>query len=145
MKKSHKRTGLRIVARKGVSSDVREAILRFASWLRVHYEFPIRVPVYVSSMNYVKTIGGEERPSIFFAPSKKSVEPYISVAAGDYDVLVDEQGSKENALCSILYSVAYQVLQYQKWYFETGWSEATLNRKQEQMLSAYASEVTYIL
>jgi len=139
------RTGLRIVTRRGVHPDVQRAVLKFARWLRSHYEFPIRVPVYLSSSEQVRTSSGELRPSLFFAPYEKTDEPYISIATGDYEALVCKCGNVDDALCSILYSVALHVLNYQEWWFEHGWSERSISQRRNNLIAEYASEVRYIV
>ena len=47
----------------------------------------------------------------FFAPYDKTVEPYIRIATGDYEVLVSERG-KNHALWAILRSMAHEI---RKW------------------------------
>jgi hypothetical protein len=68
------RTGLHIRGQRG-QSEVRAALIRFARWLRSEYEFPIRVPVYLSPHELVRTMHGEDCSASFFAPWDRNVEP----------------------------------------------------------------------
>jgi len=47
MANSHQREGLRVRFEPGVDSEVRRAILKFISWLRLQTNFPIRVVIYM--------------------------------------------------------------------------------------------------
>jgi len=107
------RSGLRI-HKNEVESDIADAFKLFAKWLRVNYDFPIRLPVYLSTKDKVTGRDGEKHISIFFAPYDNGVEPYLSIATGDYLSLVEEDG-KQNALFSLLHSLAIGVVKYQKW------------------------------
>lgn len=109
------RSGLRVRCEKGVNTTVREACLDFAVWLRLNMEFPIRVIVYLKKSYQIKTIDRKEWVSAtFFAPYDKRVEPYIRVAAGDYEELVEERGT-DNAIYAILNSMAHELVHYRQW------------------------------
>jgi hypothetical protein len=89
-------------------------MIRFARWLRTEFDFPIRVPVYLSMRERLVTIHGEVVTASFFAPWEITVEPYIRIATGDYAKELAARG-RDNALASYLGSLAHEVLHYQQW------------------------------
>ncbi len=107
------RSGLRINASK-IDPEIGNAFKYFAKWLRQHNDFPIRFPVYLSPKEKVKGKDGKYKVSYFFAPFDNSVEPYLSVATGDFQEMVRDSG-KDNALFNLLYSLALGIVRYQKW------------------------------
>ena len=107
------RKGLRIRINKS-NAEIANHFKLFAAWLRKHYDFPIRLPVYLSDKKYVVDKEGESCVSIFFAPYDNQVEPYIKIATGDFQDLVEERG-KESAVFDILFSFALDIKKYQKW------------------------------
>jgi len=107
------RRGLRIVGRRG-HQEVRDALVRFAPFLRLRFAFPIRVPAYLSSRHWLRTIEGEIASASFFAPFDLTVEPYIRIATGLYESEKAEIG-RDNALAGYLCSLAHEVLHYQQW------------------------------
>jgi len=129
------RTGIRIRGHRG-HPEVRGALIRFARWLRKNYEFPIRVPVYLSPHKEIVTIDGNKAEVSFFAPYDRNVEPYIRIATGDYPAEKREQG-RDNALASYICALAHQVIHYQEW-VETGelW-EKGVERKATAILRRY--------
>lgn len=108
-----RRKGLRINASR-VDKDIGDAFKLFAGWLRRRYEFPVRIPVYLSPKKEIKNRSGEICVSTFFAPFENEVEPYIRIATGDYIEMCQENG-KTDALFSLLHSLALGVLNYRKW------------------------------
>src|SRR5258706_16255070 len=98
--KPGQRAGLRIRGERG-HPVVRRAVVRFAAWLRANYDFPVRVPVYLSPHDRVVTIDGSVGTASFFAPWNRHVEPYIRIATGDYPRERAERG-RDNALASYL-------------------------------------------
>jgi len=50
----------------------------------------------------------------FFSPYDKNVEPYARISAGDYVDLLNEIG-KDDALASILCSIAHELTHYFQW------------------------------
>ena len=50
----------------------------------------------------------------FFEPFLSSDEPHIRIATGDYNELENEVG-KDNALASILLSLAHELTHYYQW------------------------------
>jgi hypothetical protein len=112
------RTGLHIRGNRGHPA-VRGALIRYAGWLREHYEFPIRVPVYLSPREQIRTVDGSLVVASFFAPWDRRVEPYIRIATGDYARLRSEIGGRDNALASYIISLSHEVIHYRQW-VETG-------------------------
>ncbi|MFS0603864.1 hypothetical protein [Peribacillus frigoritolerans] len=111
----YRRSGLRVKCEKDVNPSVRRTCLSFAVWLRTYMEFPISVFVYLKTDYQLKTIDTKELASAtFFAPYDKTVEPYIRIATGDYEELVSERG-KNDALWTILHSMAHEIIHYQRW------------------------------
>ena len=133
------RTGLRIRGQRG-HPCVREALKRFARWLRQEYNFPIRVPVYLNQHRRFVTIEGEEVTASFFAPDDPNVEPYIRIATGDYDDLVVEL-SKHDALASYICSLAHEIVHYQQWVSDGYTSEEGVDKEAVAILRRYAQTV----
>ena len=133
------RTGLRIRGQRG-HPIVREALKRFAGWLRQEYCFPVRVPVYLNQHSHFVTVEGEEVTASFFAPDDQSVEPYIRIATGDYEDLVSELG-KNDALASYICSLAHEIIHYQQWIHGGCTSEEGIEEEAVAILRRYAQTV----
>ncbi len=135
-RKEQCRTGLRIRGARG-HPEVRQALLRFADWLRMHFDFPVRVPAYLLSRSYVITQGGVRCSASFFAPQQMGIEPFIRIATGDYPSLKAERG-RNNALAAFIGSFAHEIIHYQQW-IETGevW-EHGVARKVNSILTRYS-------
>ena len=136
-----KRTGLRICGARG-HPEVRAALIRYASWLRMNYEFPLRVPVYLSPRELVTTIHGTKVSASFFAPWDRNVEPFIRIATGDYSSLKKECG-RDNALAAFIASMSHEIIHYRQW-IETGdvWDRG-VDRKAVAMLRRYELTVDH--
>ena len=121
------RADLRIRGHRG-NRVVCRALIRFARWLRTEYEFPMRVPVYLSPNEHVTTVSGERASASFFAPFDREVEPFIRIATGDYTELRARRG-RDNALASFVCSFAHEVIHYRQW-IETGevWEDGVARR-----------------
>jgi hypothetical protein len=133
------RKGLRIRTEAGVHPEVKRACLEFAEWLRTENNFPIRVVVYLKKDYQIKNRYTKELVSAtFFAPSNKSVEPYIRVATGDYLEMFDERG-QDNALAAILGSVAHELGHYYQWVDDKELDEEGAEDCSEELLEEYAS------
>lgn len=111
--KPGKRAGLRIRGACG-HPVVCRSIFRFATWLRTKYDFPIRVPVYLSFHERLVTMHGSIVTASFFAPWEPDVEPYIRIATGDYARERAKRG-RDKALAGYLGSLAHEVVHYQQW------------------------------
>lgn len=109
-----RRTGLRFRYDPGVDPEVKNACKCFAKWLRSEYYFPLRVPVYIKGTKYIKTMDGDRVVGSFFEPFEYTKEPYIRIATGDYTELKNSIGW-DNALASILVTVAHELTHYFQW------------------------------
>jgi hypothetical protein len=135
------RTGLHIRGHRG-HPEVRAAFIRYATWIRQHYEFPIRVPVYLLPGEFVTTMHGDRCSASFFAPWDRNEEPYIRVATGDYPQLLASRG-RDDALAACLCSLSHEVVHYRQW-IETGemWERGVL-RRARSMVDRYALTVDH--
>lgn len=133
------RSGLRIRGDRG-HREVRAALIRYARWLRENYEFPVRVPVYLSGQAEIKTMHGERVSASFFAPWDRSEEPYIRIATGDYPALKRESG-RDDALAAFITSLSHEIAHYLQWIESGELSERGVAVKARSMLSQYASTV----
>lgn len=66
------RTGLRIKGAHG-NPIVKDALVKYAKWLRKRYEFPVRVPVYLFPGDYIITSDYDEVAASYFAPYLRKV------------------------------------------------------------------------
>ena len=135
------RAGLYIRGNK-VQEEVRLSVIRFARWLRLQSDFPIRVPVYLSPAEQILTRKGERVSAAFFAPFDRAVDPYIRVAAGDYGALRAKHG-RDNALASILGSVAHEIVHYRQWCQGRKTSEREAVSGASRLVRAYAQCVPH--
>jgi hypothetical protein len=133
------RTGLRIRGQRS-HPEVRVAVIRFAKWLRVEFDFPIRVPVYLLPGEDFLTIEGERCVASFFAPWDRTEEPYIRLATGDYPKLKKERG-RDDALASILDSLARQIVRYQHWVHTGKITNRSVVAKADRILDNYAQTI----
>ena len=103
-------------------------------------EFPIRVPVYLSPEETIRTQSGERVSASFFAPYDKNVEPFIRIATGDYFGDKRKRG-KDNALTSILFSFAHEVIHYEQWLADRELCEKEAVRGAGKLLRLYRKAV----
>ncbi len=108
------RCGVRVDYERGVEPEVKRAIKEFISWLRSEYAFPKRVRIYVRAKRRIKTEDGDMVCGSFFRTHNRDDEPYIRIATGDYQELVQMRG-KDNALAAILWTVAHELTHYFQW------------------------------
>lgn len=109
-----RRSGLRFRYDRDVHPEVKRACSQFALWLRRQYCFPLRIVVYVKGTKTICTKDGDNVVGSFFEPFSYSNEPYIRIATGDYRELMNELG-KDNALASILLTLAHELTHYYQW------------------------------
>ena len=109
-----RRTGLRFRYDREVHPEVKRACSQFAIWLRTQYYFPLRVVVYVKGTRTIRTHDGDRVVGSFFEPFSYLDEPYIRIATGDYEELKSDLGN-DNALASILLSLAHELTHYYQW------------------------------
>jgi len=112
--KPNRREGLRLRCDKDLDPEVKRACKEFCAWLRKNYEFPVRVPVYLKSTEFIKARDGDYVSATFLGPFDRAEEPYIRVSQGDYANEVQERG-QDNALASILHSIAHELTHYYQW------------------------------
>jgi hypothetical protein len=139
MKKTERRRGIRIRGQRG-HPVVTRALVRFARWLRQTHEFPIRVPVYLSPREEIRSLEGQMVSASFFAPWNRTVEPYIRIATGDYPQLRRERG-RDNALAAFIVSLSHEVVHYQQWIATNEMHERGVIRRATTMLRRYATTV----
>lgn len=135
------RSGIRIIGHRG-HPEVKDALIRFAKWLRNNYEFPIKVPVYLRPERQLITIHGERCSATFFAPWDKTVEPYIRIATGDYEDNKKQRG-RDNALAGYLASLAHEIIHYQQWIKNNDLSERGVAVKASNIVDKYALTVDH--
>jgi len=82
--------------------------------LRAEYYFPVRIIVYVKEAERIRAKDGDHVVGTFFEPYSYYDEPYIRIATGDYEELLSKNG-KDNALASILISLAHELTHYYQW------------------------------
>ena len=112
--KNH-RTGLRLRFDKNVDPEVRRACKEFAAFLRREYYFPLRVVAYIKDKPKLRCMDGDIAYGTFWHRDYDyTVEPYIRVAAGDYEEKSAEWG-KDSALTAILLTLAHELTHYFQW------------------------------
>ena len=108
------RCGLRLRFDQNVHMEVRRSCKEFCKWLRTLYVFPIRIPIYFKSSRRIRALDSDIVVGTFLGPDCKHVEPYIRIAVGDYLELEVKRG-QDNALASILQSIAHELTHYFQW------------------------------
>ena len=109
------RSGLRLKFDKDVNSEVKRACIEFARWMRKEYYFPVRVTVYLRSKTRIRAIDGDIVYGTFFGPYNRYKEPYIRVAVGDYNELIEKWGNIDLVLTSYLKCIAHELTHYFQW------------------------------
>ena len=89
--------GLRMYIEKEVDATVHMFCLDFAKWLRKEFDFPLRVNVYVKHDYRIKAKDGELVVGTCWKPADYNSYPYIRLATGDYQELIEARG-EENAM-----------------------------------------------
>ena len=120
--------------------EVRQALIRYARWLRKNYEFPIRVPVYLLPGKVILTGDGKAVTASFFAPYSQEVEPFIRIATGDYLELKAAR-LRDNALAAFITSLSHEVIHYFQWVNTGKVHEKGVSTQALSMLRMYASEI----
>ena len=133
------RSGLRIRGHRG-NPHVRGALIRYARWLRLRFEFPIHVPVYLLPSHTVRTMHGEECSASIFLPWSKKQEPFIRIATGDYPLLARQRG-RNNVLAAYLVSLSHEVLHYQQWIHTGSSSERGVGARAAGLVRRYSESV----
>ncbi len=134
--KQGRRTGLRLRFDRDVDPDIRAAFKELAKWSRERFWFPVRVPVYVRSSKTVTARDGDQCVGTFLWPDDHSVEPYIRVAAGDYQDLVNEKGALQ-AKILVLLPFLHELTHYYQWIN----SESLTPIGEERQAERYAQDI----
>ena len=109
------RTGLRLRFDKNVDPEVRRACKEFAAFLRREYYFPLRVVAYIKDKPKLRCMDGDTADGTFWRiEDDYTVEPYIRVAAGDYEERCAKR-DKDSALIEILFTLAHELTHYFQW------------------------------
>lgn len=107
-------SGLVLRFEKGIDPEVKRACIEFCKWLRTQYFFPLRVRIYFKASRYIISKSGEKFSAIFFEPFDKNIQSYIRIATDDLKDIELESG-KDNALASVLGSIAHELTHYFQW------------------------------
>ena len=133
--------GLRIRGQRG-HPEVRAALIRFATWLRRHREFPTLLPVYLIPGDQVRTCEGELCSASFFAPDSKLDAPYARIATGDFPRLRRSRG-RDSALAAYLHSLAHELVHYDQWLAGTAPTERGVVQKATRTVERYAMDIRH--
>lgn len=127
-----------------VAPDVRQPFITFLRWLRIHYEFPVRVPVYLFPYETILTQDGDVVTASFFAPFDRNEEPLIRVAAGGFDDYIRQYG-RDAAVGAYLNSLAHECVHYWQW-LETGdiWERGVTVRAKHIVWDYYDDNGCYV-
>ena len=104
-------SGLRMRIDRTVDPDLRACLMAFSVCLRKHYQFPMRMTVYVRNQYRIRAKDGDMVVGTFWRPECLDSFPYIRLAVGDYEELVAERG-EDGALWSILESFTHELTHY---------------------------------
>ena len=108
------RTGLRLRFQNGIDAEVKRSCVEFCKWLRKQYCFPIRVPIYFKTSEFIISKSGEKFSAIFFEPFDKHSEPFIRIATGDFNE-TKQKSCQDDALATILCSISHELTHYFQW------------------------------
>ena len=135
------RRGFRIRYDSYIDVEVKECIAKFCSWIREEFYFPIRVVMYVKGTQYIVARDGEKVSATFLAPYDHFQEPHIRLSVGDYEKLLLKRG-KNNALLSILNSIAHELSHYFQWINDVNLTDIGIER--QASVYAYGIVTEYI-
>jgi len=138
---AHIKTGLRIHGKNG-HPKVREALIRFAKWLRKIKEFPVRVNVYLSQREYLVALDGDQCFGTIWIPDDPEYYPSIRLATGDYEMREQKFG-RDNALAKDLNTLSHELVHYWQW-IETGdmW-EKGVPRQATTLVNLYSKSTAH--
>ena len=132
------RSSLRMPYCKEIDGKLKLFFNDFSKWLRKNYIFPIRVNVYLKSTCYIRAVDGENVSATFWGPFDRTAEPYIKIAAGDYNKLKTRY-DEFNALCSSIASLAHELTHYFQWIND--WDLTP--EQEERQAEYYAEKIVY--
>ncbi len=130
------KTGLRIHGRNG-HPEVRDALVRFACWIRREREFPVQVNVYLSPLERVIARDGDKCTGLIWIPDDPSRYPYIRIATGDYDERKREDG-RDDALASDICTLCHELIHYWQWLEHNDMWEKGVARQASRLVDRYA-------
>lgn len=138
---NERRSGLRFRFQNGIDSEVKRACVDFGNWLRREFHFPIRVVIYFKSSPYIRALDGDFVSATFFEPFSKKDEPYIKIATGDYQQMVEEWGN-DGALAAILGAIIHEITHYFQWINDVCLTDSGLEKQashySRKIISEYA-------
>ena len=132
------RSGLRLHCDKTLDSHVKSACKEFCAWLRANYTFPLRVNIYLKDSDRIRASDGELVYGIWYRPYDKYKEPYIKIAAGDFNKLLKERG-RDNALAAYLFDIAHELTYYFQWINSLNLKE----EEEESQAERYSRMIVY--
>ncbi|MGN0585733.1 MAG: hypothetical protein ACI4JF_00485 [Oscillospiraceae bacterium] len=104
--------------------------------------------MYIKNEYYIKAKDGDFVSATFWEPFDITSEPYIKIAAGDYDTLVQDSG-KFGAVCSTIASLAHELTHYFQWLNDVCLPDAQAERQavyySKKMVYMYLDERGYDL
>lgn len=133
---TERRTGLRLRIDNKTNPAVKDSFIKISKWIRERFCFPIRVPVYVKASKTVRAKDGEHCVGIFFEPDDYKWEPYIRIATGDYEELVNERGELQ-AKIAVLLPLLHELTHYYQWLN----AEQLTSLGKERQASRYAKDI----
>lgn len=122
----HGRSGLRIKVYGKINQELRNEVKDFASWLRKHYCFPIRVPVYLHDKECIRAADGEYVSAVFFEPAKHDIEPYIKLSAKKKSTALFPSN---NEIADLLFSMTHELTHYYQWVTQSSMSDRGRERQ----------------
>ncbi|MCI8589340.1 MAG: hypothetical protein HFE77_01285 [Clostridiales bacterium] len=122
---------------KGVNKELRSAILDFVKWVRQTYIFPVKVIAYIKASQFI--INGQTKEQVvasIFLPFDQEVSPYIRLATGDYEELIEEL-DVFSAKCATLASLAHEITHYYQWIKDLPLDETQADRLARKKVYKY--------
>ena len=131
-----RRIGLYLRFEKGIDTEIKRACKDFCKWLRLNYCFPIRITIYFKESESVISKNKERFSGLFWGPFNKNDEPYIKIATGDIQEIINEKG-KDNGLGAMLFTIAHELSHYFQWIKDID------NDHDERQAKYYSREIVY--
>ncbi|MCI8332194.1 MAG: hypothetical protein HFE78_05160 [Clostridiales bacterium] len=122
---------------KGVDKELRAVILNFVKWVRQTYRFPVKVVAYIKASRFI--VNGQTKEQVvasIFLPFDKEVSPYIRMATGDYEELIEEI-DLFSAKCANLASLAHEITHYYQWIKDLPLDETQADRVARKKVYEY--------
>lgn len=103
--------GVYVKIDKNVPIPVRAFYLSFVRWIRMNFEFPIKVTIYIKDGYRIKAKDGEMVVGTFWRPYIYGTTTYIRIATGDYYELL-KQNNEEQVMWSMLLTLTHELTHY---------------------------------